>query len=40
MFLPPRDIVNKVKEQYPVGSRVELISMNDPWMMLQNTWNI
>ena len=31
MFFPPRDIVNKVKEQYPAGSRVELISMNDPY---------
>lgn len=30
MFFPPRDIVNKVKEQYPAGSRVELISMNGP----------
>lgn len=31
MFFSPRDIVNKVKEQYPAGSRVELISMNDPY---------
>ena len=31
MFFPPRDIVNRVKEQYPAGSRVELISMNDPY---------
>ena len=31
MFFPPRDVVNKVKEQYPAGSRVELISMNDPY---------
>ena len=31
MFFPPRDAVNKVKEQYPAGSRVELISMNDPY---------
>lgn len=31
MFFPQRDVVNKVKEQYPAGSRVELISMNDPY---------
>ena len=31
MFFPPIDIVNRVKEQYPAGSRVELISMNDPY---------
>jgi hypothetical protein len=31
MFFPPRDVVNKVNEQYPAGSRVELISMNDSY---------
>lgn len=31
MFFPPRNVVNKVKEQYPAGSRVELISMDDPY---------
>lgn len=31
MFFPPRDIVEKVKKEYPSGTRVELVSMNDPY---------
>lgn len=29
MMFPCRDIVNRVREEYPVGTRVELISMDD-----------
>lgn len=28
---PSRETVARVREQYPMGSRVELVSMNDPW---------
>lgn len=30
MVFPSRDIVKKVREQYPVGTRVELLQMDDP----------
>ena len=29
MFFPPRDIVEKIKKEYPVGTRVELVRMDD-----------
>lgn len=31
MYFPDRKIVERVKEQYPEGSRVELIHMEDPY---------
>ena len=31
MFFPPRDIVEQVKKEYPSGTRVELIELNDPY---------
>ena len=31
MFFPPRDIVERVKKEYPSGTRVELIELNDPY---------
>ena len=31
MFFPPRNIVDSVKKEYPSGTRVELLSMNDPY---------
>lgn len=31
MFFPNRSIVKKIKEEFPAGSRVELVSMNDPY---------
>lgn len=31
MFFPDRKIVDRVKKEYPSGTRVELISMNDPY---------
>lgn len=31
MFFPPRKIVEQVKKNYPSGTRVELVQMNDPY---------
>lgn len=31
MNFPRREIVERLKEQYPAGTMVELISMNDPY---------
>ena len=31
MVFPPRNIVQSVKKEYPSGTRVELVSMNDPY---------
>ncbi len=31
MFFPPREIVERVKKEYPSGTRVALVSMNDPY---------
>jgi len=31
MFGIPREVVERLKKQYPEGCRVELISMNDPY---------
>ena len=42
MFFPSRDIVEKVKKEYPSGTRVELVSMNDPYrdMPIGTVWTI
>ena len=29
--IPSREIINYLKAQYPKGTRVELVSMNDPY---------
>lgn len=29
MFFPNRDIVERVKKEYPAGTRVELVRMDD-----------
>ena len=29
--IPSREIINYLKVQYPKGTRVELVSMNDPY---------
>ena len=34
MFFPPRDIVERVKKEYPSGTRIELIELNDPYRHL------
>lgn len=31
MFGIPRSIVERLREEYPAGTRVELIQMNDPY---------
>lgn len=31
MFFPPREIVEKIKKEYPSGTKVELVKMNDPY---------
>lgn len=32
---PSREIVESVRKRYPIGCRVELISMNDPYTKIQ-----
>ena len=32
---PSRETVERIREQYPVGSRVELVRMNDPYTKLR-----
>ena len=31
MFFPNRAIVERIKREYPAGTRVELLEMNDPY---------
>lgn len=31
MTFPNEKIVEKIRQEYPVGTRVELVSMNDPY---------
>lgn len=31
MFFPDRKVVERLKNEYPAGTRVELIEMNDPY---------
>ncbi len=31
MFFPKEEIVKRVKDEYPKGTRVKLISLNDPF---------
>ena len=33
--LPSKDTVERLRRQYPPGSRVELVRMNDPYTKLQ-----
>lgn len=35
MMFPNKETVNRVRKQYPKGTRVELISMNDPYSTLK-----
>ena len=35
MMFPNKEIVDRVRKQYPKGTRVELISMNDPYSTLK-----
>ena len=33
--IPSKEIVEQLREQYPPGTRVELVSMNDPYTRLK-----
>lgn len=35
MVFPRKEIVEAVRARYPVGTRVELVSMNDPYSKLK-----
>lgn len=35
MMFPNKEMVDRVRKQYPRGTRVELISMNDPYSTLK-----
>jgi hypothetical protein len=35
MNFPKREIVDKIKKEYPKGTRVELIAMDDPYSKLK-----
>lgn len=35
MVFPKREVVEAVRAQYPVGTRVELVSMDDPYGRLK-----
>ena len=32
---PSQEVVRRVRESYPIGSRVELVSMDDPYTKLK-----
>lgn len=34
MFFPERKIVERIKKEYPSGTRVELVELNDPYRLL------
>lgn len=36
MMFPNKETVERVRKQYPKGTRVELISMNDPYSTLKS----
>ncbi len=31
MFFPPKEVVDRIKREYPKGTKVKLVSMNDPY---------
>ena len=35
MVFPRKEVVEAVRARYPVGTRVELVSMNDPYSSLK-----
>lgn len=35
MFFPKKSIVDKIKADYPKGTRVKLIELNDPYRQLE-----
>ena len=35
MSFPSKETVERLRREYPAGTRVELVSMNDPWSKLK-----
>ena len=35
MSFPSKETVARLRREYPAGTRVELVSMNDPWSKLK-----
>lgn len=35
MSFPNKETVERLRREYPAGTRVELVSMNDPWSKLK-----
>ena len=35
MIFPSTDVVNLIREQYPAGTRVELVKMNDQYQKME-----
>ena len=35
MRFPNKETVERLRREYPAGTRVELVSMNDPWSKLK-----
>ena len=35
MRFPSKETVERLRGEYPAGTRVELVSMNDPWSKLK-----
>lgn len=33
--IPRKEVVDRLRQQYPIGARVELIQMNDPYTKLR-----
>lgn len=36
MFFPNKRVVDRIKAEYPKGTRVELIEMNDPYQRMES----
>lgn len=39
MFFPDKHIVNRIKKDYPEGTRVELVHMDDPYLKIPEGTN-
>ena len=39
MFFPDKHIVNRIKKDYPEGTRVELVHMDDPYSKIPEGTN-
>lgn len=35
MYFPPKEIVDRIEEEYPKGTKVELIQMDDPFRVME-----